>query len=247
MRALEYFHAMRVLPDTWLILRVDGRSFSRLTQERFEKPFDERFRDLMIETTQTLTRELHALYAYTESDEISVLFPPAWNAFDRELEKLVSVSAGIASAAFTAAFGKPAHFDARVWVSANPDAVVDYFQWRQSDAARCGLNGWVYWTLRSAGSNVRAATAQMERQSTAAKNELLFQNGINFNELPKWQRRGLGVYWQTYEKVGFNPVSNQPVTTTRRRLYVDLELPMKAEYANFVRGILEGAAKEDGR
>jgi hypothetical protein len=31
MRALEYFHSVRVLPGAWTIVRVDGRSFSRFT------------------------------------------------------------------------------------------------------------------------------------------------------------------------------------------------------------------------
>ena len=35
--------------------------------------------------------------------------------------------------------------------------VVDYFRWRQSDATRCALNGWCYWTLRKAGRGVAEA------------------------------------------------------------------------------------------
>src|SRR5262249_19871664 len=101
MRALEYFHSIRLLPGAWPVLRLDGRSFSRFTEERFEKPFDAKFHELMLKTTQILVEELQASYAYTESDEISLLFPRAWGLFDRELEKTVSVSAGIASAAFS--------------------------------------------------------------------------------------------------------------------------------------------------
>ena len=82
-----------------------------MTEARFEKPFDDRFHALMVETAATLLQELQGLYAYTESDEISVLLPREYDLFDRELEKLVSVSAGIASATFTAAAGFPAHFD----------------------------------------------------------------------------------------------------------------------------------------
>src|SRR5207249_1656476 len=67
--------------------------------------------------------------------------------FDRKLEKVVSLSAGIASAAFTQACGVPVHFDSRVWLGADAALVVDYFRWRQADAARCALHGWCYWTL----------------------------------------------------------------------------------------------------
>lgn len=31
MRSMELFHSLRVPPDNWLVLRIDGRSFSRFT------------------------------------------------------------------------------------------------------------------------------------------------------------------------------------------------------------------------
>lgn len=238
MRALEHYHSLRVLPGVWVVVRVDGRGFSRFTESRFEKPFDPRFRDAMVRSAQTLLEELHAVYAYTESDEISVLFRPEWDLFDRELEKLVSISAGIASAAFTHECGEPAHFDSRVWLGATRELVVDYFRWRQSDATRCALNGWCYWTLRKAGKSIADATRMLEGQSVGFKNELLFQAGINFNELPAWQRRGAGMYWETYEKDGYDPVRKRRVTAERRRIAVNGELPMKDEYDRFIERLL---------
>jgi tRNA(His) 5'-end guanylyltransferase len=116
----------------------------------------------------------------------------------------VSISAGIASAAYTYACGEPAHFDSRVWLGTAPSDVVHYFSWRRSDAARCALNGWCYWTLRNTGESAPAATRRLERTTVADKNELLFQHGINFNGVPSWQRRGIGVLWETYLKNGFN-------------------------------------------
>ena len=230
MREFEYYHALRLLPDTWTVIRVDGRGFSRLTASGFDKPFDPRFHDLMVRTAAALLEELHGLYAYTESDEISILFPRDWDLFDRELEKLVSVSAGLASAAFTHAHGSVAHFDSRVWLGPAASHVTDYFKWRMADAARCALNGWAYWTLRQEGQSARKATHALDGLSASAKHELLFARGINFAELPLWQRRGTGLYWETYEKEGYNPVKNETVVTTRRRVVVDRELPLGEEY-----------------
>ena len=235
MRKFEYFHSLRVVSDTWVVIRVDGRGFSKLTQKNFDKPFDLRFRDAMTRSAQVLIKEMQGVYAYTESDEISVLFRPDWSLFDREVEKIVSVSAGIASAAFSLAIGASAHFDSRVWVGVTPSLVVDYFRWRQSDATRCALNGWCYWTLRKAGRSVAEATQTILQKSVEFKNELLFQFGVNFNDLPAWQRRGIGLYWETYEKPGYDPVKKQPVTASRRRIKVDLNLPMKDEYDRFIR------------
>jgi hypothetical protein len=80
--------------------------------------------------------------------------------------------------------------------------------------------------------------AQTKRASVADKNELLFQHGINFNTLPTWQRRGTGLYWEDYRKAGFNPQQQRTVRTTRRRLKIDLALPMKDGYGQLLRSIM---------
>ncbi|HEX8536626.1 MAG TPA: tRNA(His) guanylyltransferase Thg1 family protein [Cystobacter sp.] len=235
MREGEFFHSLRLLRGAWCVLRVDGRGFSRFTEAHYDKPFDVRMHEQMVRTASALMEELQGLYAYTESDEISILFRPEWSLYDREVEKLVSLSAGLASATFTHAAGVPAVFDSRVWLGVNEDAVLDYFRWRQSDATRCALHGWCYWTLRKEGQSAAQASRALHGQSVGFKNELLFQRGINFNELPLWQRRGSGVVWEQYEKEGVNPVTGQTVRSTRRRLRVDQELPMKEAYDAYLR------------
>lgn len=244
MRERECFHSLRLMPGAWTIVRVDGRSFSRFTQTRFEKPFDEKFRDHMITAAGTLLENMRGIYAFTESDEISVLFAPDWSMFDRELEKIVSISAGIASSAFSLAAGCRVEFDSRVWLGSSPEDVLDYFHWRQNDASRCALNGWCYWTLRKEGAGVKDATAALKGFSVSDMNELLFQRGINFNDVPHWQRRGIGMYWKEYTKEGYNPVTGEKTLAVRRRLYADLTLPLKEEYGAFLRTLITEAGSD---
>ncbi|MFL6144116.1 MAG: tRNA(His) guanylyltransferase Thg1 family protein [Labedaea sp.] len=239
-RAREWFHSMTVLPGAWTILRVDGRAFSRFTHERFEEPFDPRFSQLMIDTAESVLAEFNGRYAYTESDEISVLLDPSFQQFGRNVEKLVSVSAGLASATFTHAAGVPAHFDSRVWIGAGTADVVDYFSWRQADASRCALNGWCYWTLRRNGHTRQEATEALQGSTTATKNELLFSHGITFNDLPGWQRRGVGLWWQRLERPGYDPVRRTTVTAVRRQIHVERELPTKAGYRELIARLAEG-------
>jgi tRNA(His) 5'-end guanylyltransferase len=243
MRRLESFHTLRVPPGAWTILRVDGCGFSRLTAENFSKPFDDRFSQAMRAAAKALVDRFSGLYAYTESDEISLLLPRTFDVFDREVEKLVSLTAATASAAFSLRSELLATFDSRVIVAARSEDVVDYFRWRQSDAARCALNGWCYWTLRNSGTSQAAATAQLQGLSNAAKHELLFAQGINFATLPAWQRNGIGIYWQSYEKSSVNPRTKESVVSIRRRLATDTELPSKDEYARFLRDVLSSAVR----
>lgn len=246
MRALECYHALRVPPGAWIVLRLDGRGFSRFTESRFDKPFDPKFHELMVRTGRALLTEFQGVYAYTESDEISLLLPPGWDLFDRELEKMLSIAASIATATFSLACGEAGQFDCRACVAGERGLVVDYFQWRQADATRCALNGWCYWLLRKSGASAARATAQLTGGSVAFKNELLFSNGINFNNVPAWQRRGTGLYWERYDKQGYNPKRKQTVTVQRRRIKVDEELPMKAEYGRFLKALIREATKTPG-
>jgi Uncharacterized conserved protein len=78
------------------------------------------------------------------------------------------------------------------------------------------------------------ATQYLSGQSVAFKNEMLFQRDINYNDLPSWQKRGIGIYFMTYEKAGFNPITNEEVLAKRRRLETAMELPIGSEYRTFI-------------
>ena len=242
MRVFETAADYCVLPEMFMVARLDGRSFTRLTKEicQFEAPFDERFRDMIVATTEWLMNcGLRVVYGYTESDEISLLFSQGENRFGRKLRKYNSILAAEASAKFSLLLGQVATFDCRISQLPNPELVVDYFRWRNEDAARNALNAHCYWTLRKQGQSDKQATFRLDGVSVAEKNELLFQQGINFNDVPSWQKRGVGLYWEEYDKQSRNPVTGAEVVARRRRIKKDFDLPMKGEYGEFVRELME--------
>jgi tRNA(His) 5'-end guanylyltransferase len=136
---------------------------------------------------------------------------------------------------FSMALGYHAAFDCRI--SELPDAslVVDYFRWRHEDAHRNALNSHCYWLLRKEGKSAIEATKFLSGKSVAFKNEFLFTEGINFNNLPNWQKRGVGVSWEKYAKDGTNPVTGENAVAMRQRLKADYELPMGDEYDTYIR------------
>ncbi len=228
MRVFETTNDRCVLPGIYMVARIDGRHFHTLTKEsgKFEAPFDEKFRDMMINTVKQLMNcGFRVIYGYTESDEISLLFALESEDFGRKLRKLNSILAGEASAKFSLLYGDIGVFDCRICELPTKDNVVDYFRWRNEDANRNALNAWCYWTLRKEGQNQKKATKAIEGISVAAKNELLFQRGINFNDLPLWQKRGIGFYWEMFDRNGAD----------RRRLKIDMNLPMGNAYGEFIR------------
>ncbi len=242
MRLYETNSDQCVLPGMYMIARIDGRSFSRLTKEicRFEAPYDERFRNIMVETVKHLMQcGFRVIYGYTQSDEISLLFHRDEDTFNRKLRKYLSILAGEASAKFTSLLGQPAAFDCRISQLPDPELVINYFRWRMEDAHRNCLNSHCYWMLRKQGSEGDAAAKQLLGLSIRDKNELLFQNGINYNNLPLWQKRGIGFYWRSTPKDGFNPQTGEKVITERQEIKVDFDIPWEYRFDKFLLDLID--------
>lgn len=243
----EYFHNLVIPNDCWSVVRVDGRSFHTFTKTLFDHPFDELFRDLMVTTAFKLMNELDGIYAFTESDEISILFPRNWNLFSREVEKIVSISASLAGAIFNrelinSSIGNLVEdiypvFDSRIWIGVSDESVMDYFLWRQNDTARNALFSWCHWTAIK-NSNNKREYKELEKlfvgHSVRRKHDFLYNHGINYNDLPNWQKRGTGLYKEAWIKTGFNPKTNEKEKCVRYKIVVDYELPMKLDYKRFI-------------
>lgn len=247
MRVYETAHDHTVLPGMYMVARLDGRGFTRLTKadEDFERPFDERFRDLMMVTVEHLMTEVgpRFAFAYTQSDEMSLLFHPEDDSFGRKLRKLNSVLAGEASARFTHGLGRVACFDCRVSQLPSRDHVIDYFRLRSEDGHRNAVGAHCYWRLRDDdGLDARAATLRLQGLSVAERNEFLFARGVNVNDLPAWQKRGVGFTWADVVVEGCDPRTGATTRTTRRRLQPNLELPKGEAFVDLVRAQLETAA-----
>lgn len=136
----------------YTIIRVDGRAFHTWTRG-LERPYSKPLMAVMDKVALALCEAISgAQMAYVQSDEISVLVTDfakidtnAW--FDNNLQKLCSISASIATAAFNhewmmraigedAPTPRPAHFDSRVFQIPDPVEVANYLVARQKDAAR---------------------------------------------------------------------------------------------------------------
>ena len=130
-----------------VIIRLDGRAFHTFTR-KCKKPFDEILNNLMVETTKELCRNIQGCkLGYTQSDEISLLVTDfdtlntdAW--FDYNINKIVSISASIATAYFNNfgrnfILGKANYvcFDSRAF-SIPKEEVTNYFIARQQDWIR---------------------------------------------------------------------------------------------------------------
>ena len=243
MRKFETINDTKLPSDVYMIVRVDGRGFTQLTKKELalDKPYDTSFNGTMVYVTQRLMDSgFKCLYGYTQSDEISILISPDCTTFDRKLRKINSVMAGTASAVFTYDMDTIGVFDARTFMLPNDDLVVDYFRWRAQDALRNSLNSWCYWTLRDNEYTASQATKVMSGMSVQTKHDMLHNTyGINFNDIPTWQKNGVGVYNNVYMKDGENPLTGEITQVERRELVPHYDLPRGDEYGEFIRGLLK--------
>jgi len=185
MKAYEHVYRPFIMPRMPVIIRVDGKAFHTLTRT-CERPFDKSLADAMDYAAMALVDEIqNARISYTQSDEISILLVD-YNKFDSQqwfggnINKMVSISACIASQAFSEKFGRKAYFDSRVFVLPERE-VCNYFIWRQQDATRNSI---------SMAAQSRFSHKQLHGVSTDQAQEMLFQDGINWNDYPTRFKRG---------------------------------------------------------
>ena len=212
-----------------VILRIDGRAFHTYTRG-CKRPFDEALIAAMDACAIAVCEDAQgAVLAYVQSDEISVLLHPyrrldsqPW--FDNEVQKIVSISASIASAEMTmwshSIFGtfKRAQFDSRAFVL--PEAEVNnYFVWRQQDAMRNAIQ-------MAAGALY--SPKQLHQKSTPEMVEMVAARGADFNGLSTHHRRGRCIVRETFEQDG----------ATRHRWNVDNEIPVFTQDRAYVERLL---------
>lgn len=225
MRENECSRDGSIPPSAYIIARLDGRGFSSLTNAHFEKPFDLRFHCMMLDTVRHLMQSgIKVPFAYTQSDEISLLMLPYSGEHGRKARKLLSLLAAEASAKFSLLLGELATFDCRLNLQYEWGKVLDYFRWRSIDAERNSFNAYCYWLLRAEGLDAQSATEKLRQMDVAARRRLLLDRGVNFAHLPSWQVRGTCFYWQSVQKEGFNPHTSEQTLYTRRVLVENEDL-----------------------
>ena len=176
MRIFETAHDYCVLPNVQIVARLDGRGFTKLLREKhqFDAPFDPKFRNMMIETARHMMDcGFRFVMAYSQSDEISLLFHPEESTFQRKTRKLNSVLAGEASAKLSLLLDDVASFDCRICQLPTIEDVVDYFRWRNEDAHRNALSAHCYWFRRKQGREPAEAQAELNGLSEERKVEFL--------------------------------------------------------------------------
>lgn len=195
-------------------IRIDGKAFHTFTRG-FHKPFDEVLIKSMQETMKYLCENIQGcVLGYTQSDEITLILvdykkltSSAW--FDYEVQKICSIAASMATMAFnkffynnafeyivistmdlsneeyidayTKAINKGAMFDARCF-NIPKEEVTNLVYWRQFDASNN--------SIQMVGQANFSHKELQNKSCNDIQDMLMAQKGINWNDLPTYQKRG---------------------------------------------------------
>lgn len=193
------------------ILRLDGNCFHTFCRG-MNKPFDTTFISNMQQLAKYLCKNITTVQmAYIQSDEITLLLHPykklnsqPW--FGNRVQKMVSISAAMASSFFSQLYNKSVFFDSRVFVLSENE-VVNNFIWRQQDASRNSL---------SALAHYHFSHKSLQGKNHTDMHEMLHAIGINWNDLPTTQKRGSCIIKGEFDRI----IDNEIPIFTQNREYI---------------------------
>ncbi len=226
MKERELYADLRVFPP--FAVRIDGRGFRRaLDALGFEKPYDEKFAHAMADSTESLFRDsgMNPLFAFIFSDEVSFFFYDI--PYNSRIEKIDSIIPSYFSSALTTNLDleSPIAFDSRVILLGKED-IYRYLLWRQAETWRNHVSSYGYYTLRKSGLNEHEAAERLKNMKASDIHELVFRYGINLAETPAWQRCGVLIYREAYEKTGYDPVKKAVVKAQRTKILQKWDTPI---------------------
>lgn len=245
----------KLMRRTPVAIRIDGKAFHTFARG-FKRPFDDVLIKTMQETAKYLCENIQGCQlAYTQSDEISLLLidyqrfeTSAW--FDYEIQKMVSISASMATLEFNRQFldnvnewqsncGLKEETDSDIieqlyklqdtYIEAEYKGAT--FDSRVFNIPREEVTNYFYWRQLDASRN----SVQMVGQANFSHRELqhkscndiqdmlMIQKGINWNDFPTYQKRGSCVVKENYLDATPESTDSELI---RSRWIIDKNIPI---------------------
>lgn len=199
------------LSSNWVIIRLDMKNGSKFTK-KMEKPFDHRFTNAMIETTEAMHNEFKPIMSYCQSDEISFAFLKM-EYFNLRIQKIVSVFSSATTGYFNDYMRtqipeiESARFDCRVFNVPDKEYCIKYFKWRNCE---CQTNA------------ITAIVSKFYPQENIQNKNIYKRLQLirNDEHLFKIENK-FGTFFKSVneKKLGFNPKTKEYVTTYRKITY----------------------------
>ena len=247
-----------------VIIRIDGKSFHTFTRG-MKKPFDDILIEAMQQTMKYLCENIQGcVLGYTQSDEITLVLTDystpttdAW--FDYNVQKIVSVSASMATLAFNKFFLDNVDiYRLEAWDGISgykKETDIDYikkmlnkvktgamFDSRAFSIPKDEVVNCLIWRQQDATRNSIQSVGQtyfsqkqLNKKTCDEIQDMLFtEKGINWNDLKTIYKRGSCCYKQQVEREVILPKSNKKVKVRRNLWYIDNEIPIFTQNREYI-------------
>lgn len=251
-KSYEALHTRSLMPGLPIIVRVDGRAFHTFCRG-LQKPFDERLQRAMAETAKYLVERTSASIAYTQSDEITLVFaqtdPLAELPFGGVARKVETLCAAGATAKFNQQSalllpeksGALPEFDARCLQVPNLEAAFRNLLWRETDATRNSL---------SMAAQALYSQKELQGKGRSDLHEMLHAKGVNWSDYSAVSKRGAFFRRETVlrelpaETLAKIPADRRPQGPVERSEIREIAMPPLLRLSNPIEALFFGAAPE---
>lgn len=235
----------RLMARVPIIVSVNGRAFSRLTQ-LLDKPYCPKFSECIVSTMVRLCSEVDGtLFAYQHNDEITMVIrndqtneTSPW--YDNKIQKICSVTSSIATVHFndcatTVGLNVTSDpiFTSQVFTVPNAAEAINTMVYRQQHNFHTSIQFACFYELLKKSYDKNAIKDMLRELSVDEKIDLLQQEcGVSFNDYPDAFRRGSACY----------KVQKQTEHGLKNKWYLNQELPIFTKDQSFLSNIFKNGA-----
>ena len=190
----------KLLKDTFICVNVKTLDFDQFCiDHKFLNPFDDRIIRLNAECARHVMEDFTDIdISYGFMGEFSFIFKRTTATFNRRRDKILTNLTSLFASTFAYRWSKyfsfpiqyPPSFISTITLFPRLRIVKDYLLWRQELSAVECLNLYTINVLERSGKSHEESLEIVKNTNESEKNEILFKNGINFNSLPDWHKRG---------------------------------------------------------
>lgn len=231
----------RLMPNGYILVMIDGKNFSTLIKNKFERPFDDWFIETMNLTAIHLCKKIqNVVGVYVQSDEISLVIKDntlTSMPFDGRLCKLLSIIPSTATAYFNKLMigriikNNPERFtceiqdmpdyvfDCKVWSVPNANEAMAWFLYRQIDCIKNSKNQFCQTYL--------SHEKLLNLDSDAQVQLCIDETGKNWNDITDDKKYGRILHQKEVELV-----TEKGVPYTRKRWHIVSKQLTDIEFRN---------------
>jgi tRNA(His) guanylyltransferase len=213
----EVFADCPLISGTPLVAHLLGRRFEQRLNDRNDQPFDSDFQKALLKTLSHLCAVLGCSFGYADRTDL-LLYAVSQGS---DARRLLSRLAGESSAKLSLIVGDVYTFDVRLFEIPSVELARTYFLWQRQKAEAAAIERYATHKLIELGTAGRAVPQILAGLDNEQRIALLRQNGLDYAELPAWQRHGSAVYTGQDDSRGAH-------------LVIDLRLPQSEHYPDYL-------------